>query len=311
MGRDGDGHLNLLGPIFAIASAVAWGTGDFCGGVATRLGHIATAMLVSQVFGFVICAVIAVVQNEAAPGSDAAFWSVVAGTSGILGIAGFYAALSRGTMGLVAPLTAVIAATVASVVGIVNGATVGPVLLVGMVLALGAVVAISLPDSLPALGFGRPSLNLISGSRASEIGLVLLAGLGFAGFFLGIAAAHESGGGLWWPLMIVRAVGLGLTAAGVLALRMTGHLEGVRFVRRSVPYAIVAGAGDLGGNAFYLLATTHVELPVAVVLSSLYPVPTTLLARLVLNERLTRVRAAGVGLAILGVVLISLGSTAA
>jgi drug/metabolite transporter (DMT)-like permease len=308
VGRHRGSPLNLLGPIWALCSAIAWGTGDFCGGLATRLGHIATTMLVSQVFGFVVCLVIAVAQNEAAPTGSVVFWSLLAGASGIIGIAGFYAALSRGTMGLVAPLTAVIAATIPSVIGIVNGATVGPLLLLGMVVALGSVVVISLPDSAPALGFGRPSLDLLRGSRASEIGLVLVAGLGFAGFFLGLANAHPEGGGLWWPLMLVRAIGLGMTAAGVVALGLVGRLRGVRFARRSVPYAIVAGAGDLGGNAFYLFAITQTSLPVAVVLSSLYPVQTTILARIVLKERLTLVRAAGVGLAVLGVVLISLGS---
>ncbi|MEA2621938.1 MAG: hypothetical protein QOH61_848 [Chloroflexota bacterium] len=267
-------------------------------------------MLISQTFGFVLCLGIAIVQAEPPPSQEAAVWALLAGASGIVGIAGFYTALSRGTMGLVAPLTAVIAATIPSVIGIVNGAVLGPLLIVGMVSALVAVVVISLPDSVPAFGLARPSRASISGSRLSELALLLVAGLGFAGFFLGIAAARQSGGGFWWPLMLVRIVGLALTAVGVLALLATGRLRGVRLSRRSVPIAAVAGAGDLGGNVFFLLAATETSLPVAVVLSSLYPVQTTLLARWVLHERLTLLRAVGVGLAILAVALISVGSAA-
>ena len=68
----------------------------------------------------------------------------------------------------------------------------------------------------------------------------------------------------------------------------------------------VAGVGDLGGNLFFVLASGEGELAVVIVLTSLYPVVTAILARIFLHERLSPLRAAGVALAILGVVLISL-----
>lgn len=268
-------------------------------------------MLVSQAFGFVLCLVPALVSGESVPGSSASFWALVAGASGIFGITGFYAALSRGTMGLVAPLTALIAATIPSIVGIVNGAAVGPVLLLGMLVALAAVVVISLPESLPALGFGRPSRPSISGSRLFEIGLVVVAGLGFAGFFLGVAESRNAGGGVWWPILLVRAAGFLLTGLGIVALRGTGRLQRLPVRGTALPLACLAGAGDLGGNVFYIVALAQTSLPTAVVLSSLYPVQTTLLARLVLGERLSAVRLGGVVLAIVGVVLVSVGSVGA
>jgi len=266
-------------------------------------------MLISQVFGLVTCVVIAILSGEAFASPDAALWAVAGGASGIFGLTGFYAALSRGSMGLVAPLTALIAATIPSIVGIVNGAAPGPVLLAGMLVALAAVVVISLPESMPAFGFGRPSRPSISGSRLVEIGLVLVAGLGFAGFFLGVAESHRLGGGIWWPITLVRAAGCALTGVGVAALRLTGRLPVTRVSRANFTLACAAGAGDLGGNVFYLAAVAQTTLPTAVVLSSLYPVQTTLLARFFLHERLTLVRLSGVGLAIVGVVLVSLGST--
>jgi drug/metabolite transporter (DMT)-like permease len=267
-------------------------------------------MLVSQVFGFILCLVPAIVSGESLPGPTAAFWALLAGASGIAGITGFYAALARGTMGLVAPLTALIAATIPSVVGIVNGAAVGPVLLLGMLVALAAVVVISLPETIPAFGVGRPSRPSISGSRLLEIGLVVVAGLGFAGFFLGVAASRNAGGGVWWPILLVRAAGLLLIGTGIVALRGSGRLQRLPVRGTSLPLACLAGAGDLGGNVFYIAALAQTSLPTAVVLSSLYPVQTTLLARLVLGERLTAIRLGGVGLAILGVILISVGSVA-
>ncbi len=300
--------MSLLGPLWAVCSALAWGTGDFAGGLATRRGHVAITMLVSQSLGFVVCLALVLAFAEPIPDPTGLFWAAAAGTAGICGLAGFYAALSRGTMGLVAPLTALIAATVPSVVGVVNGTPLTPVLLLGIVIALAAVVVISLPDSEAALGIGRPSLRAIRGSGRSEVLLVVVAGLGFAGFFLGITAAHNAGAATWWSLMVVRIVGVVLVTAGVAALALSGRRLDLSLERSAVPLAGGAGIGDLAGNAFFLAAIEQTSLPTAVVLSSLYPVQTTLLARAVLGERLTPVRAAGVALAIVAIVTVSLGS---
>jgi drug/metabolite transporter (DMT)-like permease len=293
-----------------VCAAISWGTGDFAGGLATRRGHVAVTMFVSQSLGFVVCLVLVLLFREPVPDGTGLFWAAAGGAAGICGLAGFYAALSRGTMGLVAPLTALIAATVPSVVGIVNGTPLTPLLVLGIVIALAAVVVISLPDSEAALGIGRPSLSAIRGSERSEILLVVIAGLGFAGFFMGIAAAHNAGAATWWSLMVVRIVGMVLVTGGVVALALSGRRFDLTLERSSLPLAGGAGIGDLSGNLFYLAAIEQTSLPTAVVLSSLYPVQTTLLARAVLGERLTAVRAGGVVLAIVAIVVVSLGSIA-
>jgi drug/metabolite transporter (DMT)-like permease len=55
----------------------------------------------------------------------------------------------------------------------------------------------------------------------------------------------------------------------------------------------------------YGLANRHGQLSVVAVAGSLYPVATVLLARVVLHERLIRVQALGVSLALVGVALIA------
>ena len=67
---------------------------------------------------------------------------------------------------------------------------------------------------------------------------------------------------------------------------------------------VMAGAGDLGGNVFFVLASGTDALSVAVVLASLYPIVTTILAALFLHERLGRLQILGVGLATLSVPLL-------
>ncbi len=67
---------------------------------------------------------------------------------------------------------------------------------------------------------------------------------------------------------------------------------------------LATGLGDLGGNTFFVLASQADAFAIAVVLSSLYPVVTIILAVVVLHERLRPHQIVGVALATIGVVLL-------
>jgi hypothetical protein len=101
--------LTLLGPLLALLSAASWGAGDFCGGIATRVTNAFTAVLVGQVVGGLLAVVLLVASGESPPPAAAIAWAACGGAIGLGGLACLYAALARGTMGLVAPLTALIA----------------------------------------------------------------------------------------------------------------------------------------------------------------------------------------------------------
>jgi drug/metabolite transporter (DMT)-like permease len=77
--------------------------------------------------------------------------------------------------------------------------------------------------------------------------------------------------------------------------------------RGAVPLLALVGVLDLAANALYALATTHGLLSVVAVLSSLYPVTTVLLARLVLGERIKRSQEAGIAAVMVGIALIAGG----
>jgi drug/metabolite transporter (DMT)-like permease len=276
------------------------------------MSHVLVAMAINQAFGFALAGAFVVAMRESMPGTESLAWSAIGGASGAIGIGAFYLALSRGTMGIVAPSTAVIGATIPALVGIAGGEVPGPLLIGGMLVALLAIALISVPDatagSLRLNLRSRPGFDRV---RGLELGLIIVAGLGFAGFFLGVARAHATGGAIWWPLFVVRLAGLALVAITAIVVLASGRIGGVQVRRRALPVAVLAGVGDFGGNLFFILASAEGQLAAAVVLSSLYPVQTALLARLLVHERLNRVRLVGVGLAVLGVVLISLGQATA
>jgi drug/metabolite transporter (DMT)-like permease len=285
-------------------AAATWGAGDFCGGIAARLGNTYIASWVAQASGLVFAIVLLLIADESMPGDEALAYGALAGVSGALGIGCFYLALSRGMMGLVAPLSALIAASVPAVIGLVSGGSTDPAVLAGMGAALVAVLLITLPE-------GRadgPSIPRFHGSRLRELGLIVVSGLSFAGFFLAVDRSQEAGGGIWWPLLMVKVGGVVSVSLVALALVAIRRMPGAPHARAAVSVALLAGLGDLGGNLFFILASEVGELAVVVVLAALYPVSTAILAWVLLHERLGRVRFAGVALAIMSVVLIGAGS---
>ncbi|MBX3029556.1 MAG: EamA family transporter [Chloroflexi bacterium] len=303
-----------MGAVLALLSAATWGAGDFFGGFATRRAPLLVTLIGVQLVATALSLAMVVATGETLTAPGALPWAAGAGVLGSVGVAALYLALSRGTMGLVAPLTGVIAAAVPTAISLASGDVVGPVALLGMLLALGAVVAVAMPTAEPALDAGPglsadPAPGATIRARLVEWGLILLAGLGFAGFFLGIDQAHAAGGSSWWTLLGARAAACAvvLTAAGALAA--TGRLPSFAGTRPALPFIVLSAVGDTLGNLFFVLSRAETTLAVSVVLSSLYPLSTAMLARVVLGERLTRVALVGAALAIGGVVLIGLGTT--
>lgn len=272
--------------------------------------------MTAQVLGLLGTLAFLPFSSEALLDGEAVVFAVLAGGLGVSGLFCFYYALGRGTMGVIAPVSALIGAGVPVLVAIYNGEHVSTARLIGIILALIAVVLISLPVGESTAAEGR-KVRL----DVRELPVVVASGLGFAGFFLFIGHATADGGVLW-PLAVIRIVGVLMVMAGFsfLLWRMRegsvrermSELIGVRRLRTwpsgrlpLIGAFVIAGLGDLGGNLFFVFAQQADLFSVAVVLSSLYPVVTTILAVLLLRERLRPLQTAGVVLATLSVVLLS------
>jgi drug/metabolite transporter (DMT)-like permease len=283
-------------------AAASWGVGDFAGGITTRLSNTFVAVFLAQGVGLLVAAFLLALSGEPRPPTEALAWGAAAGILGAFGLGSFYLALSRGTMGLVAPAAAVLSAAWPAAFALLRGDSVGALALVGMGIALVAIVLISLPDR----RLGGPVMPTYHGSRRREWALIVGAAIGFGGFFLFIDASHESGGAVWWPLFMVKLAGVAAVVTAAVSLAPMGRFPGLRLGTAALLIGCIAGLGDLGGNLFFVLASDQGELAVVIVLTSLYPVVTAILARALLHERLGPLRTLGVALAIGGVILIGL-----
>lgn len=258
-----------------------------------------------QAIGTLLAFLFVVASGE--PGSDggALVWAAAGGLGGLLGVTALYLALSRGTMGLIAPLSGVIAAAVPVALDVATGGALHPAAMLGMLLALVAVVLVAMPASDDAAAATHPDAR----HKLVEWGLAAVAGIGFAAYFLGVDRAHAEGAGTWWTLFAARGASFLVVVALVVVLMAMRRLPTLAGVAAAAPILVLSAVGDLGGNLFYVLALGQTTLAVAVVLSSLYPVATAFLARTFLGERLTRTAIVGVAFAVGGVVLIGVGST--
>jgi drug/metabolite transporter (DMT)-like permease len=280
----------VLTVALGLASSLCWGVSDFLGGLKSRTLSLLAVLLVGQLVGLVGLAAIVALRGEGPPGTDALLLAALSSVSGVLGLAAFYRGLAVGAMAVVAPIAAT-GAVVPVVAGLIAGERPSAVQGAGVALAIAGVMVASREESEAGQ---RPRL-------ATGVGLALVAALGFGGFFVLIDRAAEQD--MLWALLANRTAGVCGVALAALALRP--RLRGIG--RGDLGVLVLVGALDTGANALFAAAAADGLVSLAAVLSSLYPVVTIVLARLVLGERVRAVQRAGVAVALAGVALISGG----
>jgi drug/metabolite transporter (DMT)-like permease len=278
--------------VFALAAALLYGSADFLGGAATRRAHVLSVLGLSATTGAVIVTAAALLIPGPASAADLA-WGACAGIAGALGFMVFYAGLAAGPMSVVAPVTALVATVLPVAAALVDGERPGARVYAGSLACIAAVVLVSLGGG----AGGRTALK----ATGRGIGYGIAAGVAFGVFFLFIRNGGQAGG--LWPVAAARLAGtlVVLAAAGGARVAPVTWRSGGRVFLA----ALGAGAGDVGANVCYVLATRAGLFGLAVVLTSLYPGVTVLLARLVLGERIGWARGTGLALAAAGILLVT------
>jgi drug/metabolite transporter (DMT)-like permease len=278
--------MSPTGLFAGVLGALSFGAGDFLGAFAARRAGALIVVAGAHGVGLLALLVGVGIIRPPIPDAGAIGLGLMAGVAGVAGLGALYRGMAIGSMGLVTSLAGAGSLALPLVAGALLGAQITPVQLVGVGCAAAAAAAAGGASSDE---LGRRSL-LLAGAAAVSFG---------AWYVLLDLAAR--GGDPLWALVFSRA-GSSLIAGAVVAAR--------GFDRSSVPILIVVVAGlfDVGGNALYVVAREHMHLGLAAALIGIYPIVTMLLARVVIGERLSRLGGLGVGLALLGIVLISAGA---
>ena len=282
-----------MAALLALLSSLSWGTSDFMGGLAARRVGSVRVLAVSYPSGAVLITFLALVIIPGQWSWSTVTIGLVAGVVGALAIGLLYAALSRGQMGIVSPITAVLSGAVPVVVGVVLGESLSALALAGVAVAGVAVVLVS-RESGP--------------HRRTPVRAVLLAvasGLAI-GIYLSVIGTAPVDSGIWVATMgRWFSTALVLFILVILVWRSRGTLSGDR---PAFPWnlALAAGALDALANAVFQLAAQRGLLAIVAVIGSLYPAATVILARVLLKETMSRVQLVGVVLALLAASVLTL-----
>ncbi len=276
-----------MSSLLALGSALFFGLGDFCGGLATRRLPVWWVAAGSQLLGLPVLVVgLAVVEATEVGIADLGF-GALGGVAGLVGLALLYASLAAGTMSVVAPITGAVAAAVPVVVDLALGTVLSGRQWVGVVVAVVAIVLLAGP--------GRVSLS------PRLVGQAVGAGLAFAAFFVALSATSVESG--VWPLVGARVVTLPIAiGAAALTTRRAGAVPDWR------PAAWIVGLTgvlDMAANVSLALGLQRGALGVVSVLSSLYPAVTALVAIALLGERPGRFEWVGITGAVAAAVLLA------
>jgi len=273
-----------ISSLFALGTVCSWGISDFLGGYTARRFEPFLLACLGHLAGTIYVAALATASHQPVPALSHLLWAAAGGAAGGLSLGIFYRALS-GNMGLAAPVSAVLSAAIPTVFAMLTRGMPAPITIAGFALALAGIWLISRPEG---------------GSRPEGLGLALIAGVGFAMFYIFMDRAGS--GGAFWLATASRGTAFLATAIIVVAGRKFAPV-----FRAGIGLGVLAGCIDVTGTVLFIRAEQTGRLDTAVILSSLYPAVTVLLARLLLKEHFTRWKAVGVIAALAAVPMIAAG----
>ena len=276
--------------LLGLLASLGWGVADFGGGLASRRAPVLGVLLWSQLSSLAVGVPILALGNEPAMRPVDFLISIAGGMFGTIGLALLYRGLSVGRMGVVAPVAAVLTATLPVAFGFLTEGVPSIFAIIGIGFAAVSVILVSRSS---ATADGRPS------------GLHYGIGAGVVFGLFTISAAQLGDGLIVSPVVVIRIASVTILAAWILLRRQPWRVS-----KGLWPAVVAIGVIDMSATASYLSAIAIGPLAIAAILASLYPVITTLLAGLVLRERVSPLNAAGILAAGVAVALIA-GASAA
>jgi drug/metabolite transporter (DMT)-like permease len=309
----------MVAVLLALAAAVSFGGSDYAAGLASRETDVLKVTVVAEGLNAAVVLPVVLLVSSRPPSVLTLGWGAAAGVCGVGGLMALFTGFRYAAFSVVSPISAVAAAGLSVLAGLLSGERPGALSLAGMLLTAPAIVAVS--ASAARMSAAQPERNdsIAAGANATDapgantavsavnrnvagVAWSLAAGAGFAIFLIGLNRAGSASD--LWPVGAADLAGLA-TAAGVAAAAGQLALPPAGTTRRlSLLSGLVAAAGTLS----VFLATHRGLLAVTAVIYSLYPTGTIILARVVSHERLTKAGVCGLCLAAASVSLIAAGA---
>jgi drug/metabolite transporter (DMT)-like permease len=278
-----------MASLLALLSSALWGSADYQAGKLSKKFPAIAVLATSQAIGFLTGIVLVLISHSwgaQAWGSGGYFVAgICAGLFGYIGLMSLYSGLSTGRMGVVSPISSLGALIPLAYALFIKGDHLSTILSIGVAIALvGGFLA-----SGPEFSQGLPLKPLL---------FALSAAIFFGGALVCMAIGSQSS-----ALMTMTTMRATTFIFGILLFLRFRNVGGLG--KSELPTLIFIGVADFAANLLLGVATTKGLVSIAMVLGSLYPIVTALLAFFFLHERLHKVQYVGVVFAVAGVSIIS------
>ena len=278
-----------MATLLALLSSLLWGSADYHAGKLSKRLPTMVVLGVNQAFGLLFGIFLVVIsQGWISPSLEADGYFIngaLAGLCGYVGLLCLYAGLSSGRMGVVSPISSLSVLIPLFFALVIQGDQLSRPVMMGIVAAIiGGFLA-----SGPEISQGLPIRPVL---------LALGAALGFGSglTFMAIGSQESS----LMTMTTMRATTFFVSLAFFLKIRGFGGAS-----KRDIPLLAGIGVADFSANLLLGVATTKGLVSIAMVLGSLYPIATAILAFVFLHERLHKAQYIGIALAVGGVAAIS------
>jgi drug/metabolite transporter (DMT)-like permease len=276
--------------VLSSLASIGWGSSDFGGGLASRHAPVLGVLGGSQAGSLILGVPLLLLAHEPALRPIDVAISIGGGIMGSTGLVFLFRGLSSGRMSVVAPVAAVLTAAIPVIYGFINEGVPSLLAIAGIGVAAVSVILVSRPSDDAARG-------------PSGLAYALVAGALFGLFTILVSGLDDAL--IISPLVVIRVASIVMIGSWIMLRRPAWRVP-----RRLWPALVLIGIGDMTATALYLASIAVGPLAIAAILGSLYPVVTTILAALVLRERVTPSHAAGILAAGVAVALIAGASSA-
>jgi drug/metabolite transporter (DMT)-like permease len=280
--------------LLGVAAAIGWGASDFYGGDASRRDtSVFVIVALSELVGVALLLPALAARGVPPPTDPRLLLAAVAGIAVTAELGLIYRALSRGDAFITAPVGALGAAT-AVTIGLLGGDRLDLVIAAGLLCALlgGGVSAWSSPPT---------SNTTVRQSAAICLGAALAVGTMLTCFH---AAGHLDP---YWAT-ITEHLSTALSAGLAAILGNRGSLRHTLSERPHLPSLTLLATVGVGGDLAYAAASRQGALSIVSAISSLYPLTTIALGRVLRGRPATRIQMLGIALALAGAALLGVGA---
>jgi DME family drug/metabolite transporter len=278
----------MIGVAGGLLAALLWGMSSIAAARSTRLIGAEVALAWVYLVGLAIALPVAAAIGLPDVDRSGSGWAAPTVVMAVASLYALYAALKRGPVSLVVPITAS-QGGLAALLAVALGESLRAAAAVGLVVIVVGMFAVMRSPGSEEEKASHPTTAIALAAVSALLSAFALYGSARVGSALGAA----------WLLVFLRAGGL-LALGGPLLFSSRLRRPG-----RAMRLIVFSAVADYVAFGSYVIGTTHSGVAVPAVISSQYAAVAAVLAVILLGERLTRPQIAGVVAILAGVAVVT------